>query len=628
MTKPEPSRRIGGARMCAAIARDRDPRGGLLLPDDALAGRYEVVQCDRSNREFADADFDRVNGGDYGFLYRCEEDEDQNSLQIRSITGAPQGRRGRISWAAPAETKIVGVELEARMRSDSGHQARLAFLGGDGEEAGRIATAGDAPGGFERFSRRLGDGGRQGFAAELRCTDRDGCRASDQARNWIRSIELTLEDRKPPTVVAGGSLVGDGWMRGQGTLGAVGSDLGSGLRSFDVRVNGTVVAPSRTLSCSLIAGSPRAARLRPCPAVSAVQSAADTTKAPFTDGANSVRICASDYGSGAVPGCLQRTVLVDNAPPEVAFVSRDPDDPELIKAAAVDRHSGLAGGSIAYRPVDGGAWRELPTSLASGELSARVDSLSEPKGRYGFRVVAADRAGNVAFGTTRRDGSEMVLDFPLRSSSRLSASIAGARRAEVAYGARPRLEAVLRGADGPLGGRELDVVERFAPGSSLDPVSRSVRTDSRGRVRIRLARGPSRTVHVGYSGSRLHRPADPRRLVVRVRGSASLRGFDRKVGAGRRVAFRGSIGAYGASIPQGKLVELQVRGGGVERFRTVGHAFRTDSRGAWRFRYRFDRFYERPTRYRFRLKVSRERSFPYRTPAFSKSRRLTVRPRR
>ena len=83
-------------------------------PDAASAGRYEVVQCDRANRAFTDADFDRVNGGDYGFLYRCEEDEDANSLQIRSITGAPQGRYGRISWTAPAETRIVGVDVEAR----------------------------------------------------------------------------------------------------------------------------------------------------------------------------------------------------------------------------------------------------------------------------------------------------------------------------------------------------------------------------------------------------------------------------------------------------------------------------------------------------------------------------------
>ena len=177
-----------------------------LDPDAASAGRYEVVQCDRANRAFTDADFDRVNGGDYGFLYRCEEDEDANSLQIRSITGAPQGRSGRISWTAPAETRIVGVDLEARMRNDAGHQARLSFFDAAGSEAGRIATGTDSAGAFEPYGRNLDDGGRQGFGASLTCVERDGCQASDQARNWIRSIDLTLEDRTPPKLVAGGSL--------------------------------------------------------------------------------------------------------------------------------------------------------------------------------------------------------------------------------------------------------------------------------------------------------------------------------------------------------------------------------------------------------------------------------------
>jgi len=628
MFQPARSSRIAGARTLAALVSAAIVMVALVvLPDDALAGRYEVVQCDRANRDFTDAHFDRVNGADYGFLYRCEEDEDENSLQIRSITGTPQGRYGRISWTAPPETRIVGVEAEARMRSDAGHQARLSFFGSGGQEAGRIATGGDSPGGFERFSRQLSDGGRQEFGAELHCTDRDGCRASDQARNWIRSVDLTLEDRVPPAVVAGGSLAADGWKRGGGTIGAVASDMGSGVRSFDFRVNGIRVDPSRTLTCSTIAGTPRASRLRPCPSVSAVQADVDTTAAPFADGANAVRFCASDFGSGATPGCVERTVMVDNSPPEVVFAERDREDPELIRVEASDRHSGMAGGSIAYRPVAGGAWRELPTTLSADGLSARVDSLAEPKGRYAFRAAAADRAGNLAVGTRKRDGSEMVLDFPLREAVRLTSSIDGSRKVRVGYGDRPVLGAVLRGPAGPLGDQQVDVVERFAPGSSLEPVSRTARTDARGRVRLRLTRGPSRKVSVRFDGTRRYRPAESANASVRVRGSATLDRVARHVRAGRRVAFHGAIGALGASIPRGKLVELQVRGGGVPSYRTVGRAFRTNARGQWRFRYRFDRFYERPTRYRFRLKVSRERSFPYLTPAFSKARRLTVQPR-
>ena len=81
----------------------------------------------------------------------------------------------------------------------------------------------------------------------------------------------------------------------------------------------------------------------------------DTRSAPFVDGANAVRICASDYGSGAVPACVARTVMVDNTAPELAFANaEDREDPELIRAAATDRHSGVGSGTIAYRPAGRG----------------------------------------------------------------------------------------------------------------------------------------------------------------------------------------------------------------------------------------------------------------------------------
>ena len=235
----------------------------------------------------------------------------------------------------------------------------------------------------------------------------------------------------------------------------------------------------------------------------------------------------------------------------------------MIRAAATDRHSGVGSGTIAYRPLAGGTWRELPTALAGGELRARVDSLSEPAGRYVFRAVATDRAGNEAASASRRDGTAMIVDFPLREPTRVSSSIGGRQRAEAGYGRRPALAAVLRGPDGPIAGQEVELLERFAPGSSLDPVGRTVRTDRNGRISVRLSRGPSRTVRVGFAGTRRYQPAAGGDLALAVRGSASMNDLPRRVRAGRRVAFHGSIGTYGAAIPKGKLVELQVKGGGV-----------------------------------------------------------------
>jgi hypothetical protein len=604
--------------------------GAALDPSAAAAGRYEVVQCDRANRAFADASFDRVNGGDYGFLYRCEEDEDANSLQIRPITGSPRGRYGRISWRAPAGARIVAAAAEARLRNDAGHVARLSFLDGAGVEVGRIASGRDEATGFSGYERTVGDGGRAGFAAVLACEGAGGCPASDQAKAWLRSVRLTIDDRVAPKAAAGGSLSTPGWHRGAGTLGAVATDEGSGVRRLAITVNGVEVAPSRTVACDVIAGSPRVRRMRPCPPSYAAQAATDTRVRPFVDGANELRVCAADYGRDATPGCATKTIHVDNAPPELAFAaSEDRADPELIRARVADRHSGIAAATISYRPLTGGAWRELPGRLVGGELQARVDSSAEPPGAYAFRVLATDAAGNVAVSTARADGRPMIVDFPLRARTRLRAAVGGRERAEVGYGSRPRIEAVLRDEDGaPVAGAEVELVERFATGSSLEPVGRTLISDARGRVSARLTRGPSRTVAVRFAGSRRYLGSTAAPVTVAVRGSARLDPVPKRIRAGRRVVFRGSIGAYGAAMPKGKLVELQVRGGGLRRFRTVGRAFRTDGRGHWRMRYRFGRFYSEPARFRFRLRVTRERRWPYLTPALSPARTLVVRPRR
>jgi hypothetical protein len=601
-----------------------------LTPAPARAGRYAVAQCDRSNRAYPDATFERVNGGDYAFAFRCEEDEDESSLQIHPLSGSPVNRFGRVSWAAPPGARIVGVGVEARMRNDAGHQARLSFLDAAGNEVGRIATGSDSPGGFAAYTRQLTDGGRERFAASLSCVRDDGCRASDQARNWIRSVRLTIDDRVPPSVYEAGSLTQPGWHRGTGDLYAGAVDLGAGVQAVDVRVNGTSVPPSQAFGCATIAGTGLVSRTQPCAPSRLLGAPLDTSKAPFVNGSNSIAVCAVDFGTGSSPGCTGTDVAVDNALPELAFASaEDPEDPELIRAPVIDRHSGVASGAISYRPLDGGTWRELPTELAGGELHGRIDSSAESPGRYLFRATSTDVAGNVAETSSRADGSQMVLTFPIRQATSLDAAIDGDARRRVGYGSTPELEASLHDAEGaPVAGATLDVVESFDPGSSLTPIARSVRTDERGRIELRLTRGPSRTIGIAYAGSRRYLAAETRSLALTVDGDARLRPMPRRVTAGRRVLFRGSVGTYGAAVGDGKLVELQVKGGGIRRYRTIRQAFRTDPRGKWSLRYGFDRFYRRPTKFRFRLKVSREAGWPYLAPAVSHSRQLTVEPRK
>lgn len=616
------ARRLIAPLTAAAIAL------GLAGPAPAAAGEYTVLQCAAAHPGIEDARFDRINGADYGFGKHCTDAAEANSLQVRSITSAQAGRGGRISWLAPAGTRLVGVDVQARLRRDGGHQARLVYLDSTGALGGQLAAGSDAPSAFARFAARP-TGGRAGFAALLSCEERDGCPQSDQARLWIRDVRLTLHDDVAPAVVLSGSLLAPGWRRGSHPLAARLSDSGSGLRSVVATVNGRPIGLDAVWSCATAAGTSLATRMQPCATSRSIGATLDTGRAPFVDGANVVRVCGRDFGAPPQQGCTQKLLFADNSAPAGSFDGPPAvEDPELIEATVTDAHSGLAGASIAYRPLAGGEWKTLPTSRSGSALNARVDSGAEEPGRYLFRIAATDAAGNTASITRRADGREMVLAFPLKAATSVSGSIAGPAR--VGYGERPLFSGALRAADGPLpAGETVIVSERFDPGSSPAVRDHRVRTDANGRFELRLSAGPSRRVVVGYAGSRRLQPsASAAASRLTVDGRASLKLSARRVRAGRRVRFVGGVEHLGAALPAaGKLVELQARERGSKRWRTIRQAVRTDERGRLRSAYRFGRFYTEPTVYRFRLKVTPENGWPYRSPTFSAGRRLRVLPR-
>jgi hypothetical protein len=600
----------------------------VLLPSPATAGEYTVHQCGAANRASDDARFNRVNGGDYAFGKHCGQNAHGNSLQVRNISSAPRNNRGEIAWIAPDGTRIHAVRVTASLRSDAGHRARLLYLGDGGGEVGRLATGADAPGGFATLSGRPASG-RRGFAAVLRCESAPSCPHSTQARTWLRELQLTVRDSAAPTLALAGSLLAPGWRRGAGALAVNAADRGSGLSSVTVTVNGVAVAPGRSLPCAALTG-PRTRLLRPCPASHGGAAQLATARPPFSDGVNRLRACASDFGAGRNQRCLERRVMVDNRPPRLAFAGRSAADPELIRAALADTHSGPAGGTIMFRREGGaGEWQRLPTSFAGGELRARVDSSAHPAGRYRFRVVAADRAGNVAVAERDGDGRAMVLRFPLRESSRLAGGLRRVRGGASAYGKRVRWQGRLRDRGGrPLARQTVTVLERFPAGASRETRRQQARTDRSGRYSVRLGIGPSRRIVALWGGSRRHLPASSKQRRLTVRGRAALRLSRKRVKAGGRVGFRGSVGVAGVVLPaRGKLVELQAREARRGRYRTVRQALHTDARGRLRTSYGFERFYRRPVTYQFRLKVTPEQGWPYAAPTFSRARKLTVRPR-
>lgn len=593
----------------------------------AAGGTYTVAQCHSLNRGHEATFADRVA---YSVNSYCDDPGNENAIQVNSVGAADNGRAGEARWVVPGggALAIVAASLEAKLRSDAGHKARILAADAAGLETKRIASGGAEATPFAAISAQFAPAA--GVFTRLVCDIPAGCPQSTQAKAWVREVQLRVADYRDPTFVRlDGTLRGEGWLRGAHGLDVVAQDAGAGLDQIGATVNGAALEQAPGSCPGRIQGTNFSSRIVPCAAGGELRINADTAATPFRDGENALLVCAADFATNAV--CDARTVLVDNTPPALAFTdAEDPQDPELIRASVGDPHSGVAGGGISLREAGTEEWTPLATQLASGELRARVDSKAYAPGQYELRAAAGDVAGNEAESVVRANGEPMVVTLPLREPVRLAASIrpGGAKRQTIPYGRDSRVGGRLLDAAGePLANQTVLVEEYFGPGALIDRRRREVETDGRGRWRSKLPAGPSRTVTAVYAGSPqfLDRQRKAGRLAVR--SAASFRTSRRAVRAGKAVRFSGRIGRRGARIPNGgKLIELQVREA-AGRWNTVREAFRTNSRGRYRLRYRFGTFYARDAKFRFRVKVAREQQWPYKAPVRSPSRKVVVRAR-
>jgi hypothetical protein len=581
-----------------------------------------VVKCHELNRTLSEAKI--VENAQYVVQSGCADAQSDYASKIESIGSAGIGRRGAVRWAAPEATGIVAVRLQARLRRAAGHRSRLYMAEANGHESKRVAT-GDADGGGWKLVRWSGTRKEQ-FVGSLECERRSGCRQSDEAKTWVRSIQLTLADYSDPTVNVSGTIYSGGWLRGAQRLSAQFTDAGSGLENTVVRVNGSEYSSLAADCPGAIDGSGLASIMKPCTQTADLQAIEPSTAAfPFHDGPNSLAVCAQDFAGNQT--CDSRSVQVDNAPPTLAFFdAQDPEDPELIRALVADPTSGVASGQILFRRVGEELWRPLETQIVGGELRARVDSAAEPAGEYEFMAEATDAADNSRATTLRDDGLPKQLTFPLRQRVDLTAAIkpGGSRHVAVGYGKKVRVVGSLADARGKhLAGQEIMLVERFGTGALIERRVRTVRTDSHGRWSAKLKAGPSRSIRAHFAGTPRYLDARAKGGRLSVRTNVSFKVSRQRVPEGKPVVFKGRVRSRGARIPRGgKLLELQVRQG-PGRWITVREAFRTRSSGRYRMRYRFGRFYAYDTSFRFRVKVARERDWPYKAVR-SRSRTVTV----
>jgi hypothetical protein len=585
------------------------------------------VQCDPLNRAHADALLE--DAAPYTARSFCGDPQNDYAMKVITIRNAQHGTFGRVRWQTGSpDLDIVSVHVEAKLRRDNGHVARLWMADSHLNEVARVATSHGGPTAYRPYGWHTRGHGTEQFVASLTCERPRGCRHSNAAKVSVRDVRLEVADYSDPRFTTlDGTLLHAGWLRGPRTLHVQGTDKGGGLNSLTSTVNGRPIA-RQAGSCHGVDGVSAASRIDVCDNDLLLDAASATQGAPFRDGSNTLAVCALDFAGNRT--CDERTIRVDNTPPTLSFASsQDPANPELIAAKVVDPTSGVASGHLLYRPVGEASWRFLDTRMKGGELRARVDSTANPPGEYEFMAEASDVAGNAARTTMRANGQPMVLTFPLKSPARLSAHLApgGAARLTIGYGESSKVAGRLRDASGrPLARQPVTVTEYFGAGALIDRRLRTVRTDRDGIWGERLPAGPSRSVSAVYAGTARYLADRADAGKVRVKTKASLHLSRPRVREGRAVLFRGRVAHMAARIPAGgKLVELQVKDG--RHWHTVRQAFYTRANGHFRMRYRFARFYTSNVRYRFRVRILRELGWPYKAPVSSRAKRLVVKAR-
>jgi hypothetical protein len=359
-----------------------------------------------------------------------------------------------------------------------------------------------------------------------------------------------------------------------------------------------------------------------------VEQGKSVTTSVIDEGAHLVayyaRDAAGNVNDGAavngIPNRPPKTawVRIDRTPPAIAFAnSQDPRDPDLMRVRIGDALSGadLSRGWIGVRRAGSGDRFDPipPAPQGNGVLCARWDSDVYPAGKYEFRAIGYDVAGNSTATTRRGNGGQMVLSNPLKAVTALRTSFRGQMtRRIVPYGRGVLYGGRLKsGFSSPLGGMPVRIVERFADGAHPSAQTSIVRTAADGTFWIRSTPGPSRTITAAFDGSPTFARSAGHPLQLQVRSHVRLQASSgvAKIG-GEPLIFRGKVGTPPGTTPaEGKSVQLQFRLPGLPwaEFRTI----QADRDGRFRYAYRFSDDDSRGARFQFRAYVPAQDDWPY-----------------
>jgi hypothetical protein len=322
--RPVPGRRplkAKLARRCTLLAVIGLALVGLPDPADGSPSRYTFEMCDSVLPGGG------VDGVVYGphprGLFSSENTCGQpgGALVLRQNEIGP-GDGGNADWAVPISPP-PGSSLESITITAAACGAPEASIDSLGWITPPTNWPGSSCGEDVRSFRLVND--FKAFFIDLKCVNSSPQEDKCHAGPWILGhyFATTIIDPSAPTIAEPtGSMLADGIRRGGQSIGVSAEDVGGGLSSFSVWVNGLEAAPPKATDCeTATAHNPSiigtvAADTAPCPSKSEANWTIDTGAYPFRDGANTVRVCASDFATMSDPNTTcstPRTVVVDNS---------------------------------------------------------------------------------------------------------------------------------------------------------------------------------------------------------------------------------------------------------------------------------------------------------------------------
>jgi hypothetical protein len=330
------------------------------------------------------------------------------------------------------------------------------------------------------------------------------------------------------------------------------------------------------------------------------------------DGIHTVTARAVD---GAGNASSQRSVSyrVDSHRPAGALVAPSQTDPRRLSATV--KEGCIESAVMEMRRIGGQSWEYVEGRAEQRAVSALAPDDRLPAGDYEVRFRVTDCAGNEGLITQFADGSAGLITLPLRMHPTITAGIAASggqtqQRLTTRLGSTVTVSGRLSDAHGlPIASTKVTLRERI---SGREWVSRaSGLTDRDGYVRIRDNAGPSRTIVLVASQTRLSTGATSRSLQVNVPARVTIAAARHSLRNRQSARFSGRL--YGGYLPSnGRELELQGYNPlrhGWQPVRTEG--LRCDGLGRWHASYRFTATVGSTVTYRFRIRVSPRPDHPF-----------------